>query len=144
MRPHGLGGDVVVALTSNRPERHAPGAVFMTDGGELHVESVRPLGRRWLVRFAGVDSLDEAEALRGVVLRAPAIEDPDALWVHELVGAEVVGSGDGRRLGTVASVVANPASDLLEIDDGTLIPVRCVVDHGPGRIVVDVPAGLLE
>jgi len=120
------------------------GAVFVTDRGELRVEKVRPLGRRWLVAFAGVDSLEAAESLRDVVLRAHPLDDPSALWVHELVGADVVRAGDGRRLGTVAAVVANPASDLLELDDGGLVPLRLVVDHGPGRVVVDVPEGLLE
>jgi hypothetical protein len=47
-------------------------------------------------------------------------------------------------LGTVTAVVANPVSDLLELDGGGLVPLRCVVDHGPGRIVVDIPAGLLD
>ena len=46
--------------------------------------------------------------------------------------------GDGHR------VEANPASDLLVMDDGNLVPLRFVVDRAPGRIVVDVPAGLFE
>jgi 16S rRNA processing protein RimM len=42
------------------------------------------------------------------------------------------------------SVVANPASDLLELDDGALVPLRFVTEHVPGRITVDAPAGLLD
>lgn len=144
VKPHGLRGETVVDLVSNRAERAEAGVTFVTDTGALRVTRIRPFQGRWLVTFAGVDTLAAAEALRGTVLRAPALEDPDALWVHELVGAEVVRSGDGAALGTVRAVVANPASDLLELGDGTLVPVRFVVRTAPGRVEVDVPEGLLE
>ncbi|HXQ75555.1 MAG TPA: hypothetical protein VN791_03595 [Acidimicrobiales bacterium] len=144
MRPHGLKGEVVLDLVSNRAERSMPGSVFMTDGGELRIESSRPFRHRWLVTFAGVRGIDAAEALRGRVLRAPPLDDPSALWVHELVGSTVVDRADGSTLGTVVAVVANPVSDLLELDIGTLVPLRCVVEHRRGRIEVDVPPGLLD
>jgi len=144
VKPHGLGGEVVVDFISNRPERVVAGSVYATDAGELRVEAARPYQRRFLVTFAGVTDLPAAEALRGRVLRAAPLDDPSALWVHELVGADVVDASDGRRLGTVAAVVANPASDLLELDDGGLVPLRCVVSHRPGRVTVEVPAGLLD
>ena len=143
-RPHGLHGDVVVHFMTNRTERTEAGAVFVTDRGDMTIEHVRRHGDRWIVGFAGISSLEEAEARRGLVLRATAIEDPDALWVHELLGAEVVDASDGRRLGTVAAVVENPASDLLEMDSGGLIPLHFVVEHRPGRVTVDVPPGLLD
>jgi 16S rRNA processing protein RimM len=144
VRPHGLKGEVVLDLVSNRAERSMPGSVFMTDGGELCIESSRPFRHRWLVTFAGIRGIDAAEALRGRVLRAPPLDDPSALWVHELVGSTVVDNADGDSLGTVVAVVANPVSDLLELDGGALVPLRCVVHHGQGRIVVDVPPGLLD
>ena len=70
-----------------------------------------------------------------------AIEDPEALFVHDLVGSEVV-EPDGTRRGTVVAVQANPASDLLVVDGLHLVPVRFVVEASPGRIVVDVPEGI--
>ncbi|MDA8349499.1 MAG: hypothetical protein M0038_11975, partial [Pseudomonadota bacterium] len=47
------------------------------------------------------------------------------LWVHELVGSTVVDE-DGVELGVVTGLLANPASDLLELADGSLrtLPVR--------------------
>jgi len=144
VRPHGIRGDVVVELVSNRPERMAPGARFHTDGGPLEVETARPFRTRWLVHFAGVEDRPSAERWRGVVLRAPALADDEALWVHELVGATVVRASDGTPLGRVAAVVSNPASDLLELEDGHLVPVRFVVGRAKGRLVVDAPAGLLD
>ena len=143
-KPHGVRGDVVVELITNRLERVAPGSVLTAhDGRHLVVRESRPHQHRWIVRFEGVDGREAAEALSGVVLSAPAVRDPDALWVHDLVGAEVV-EVDGTARGAITAVVANPASDLLELTDGTLVPVRFVVSSAAGRVVVDVPVGLFD
>jgi 16S rRNA processing protein RimM len=99
------------------------------------------------VSFEGVDDRNEAERLRDAVLTGDPLEhDDDAgdeLWVHEVVGSELVDPA-GRALGRVAAVEANPASDLLVLDDGRLVPMVFVVEAGAGRVVVDVPAGLLD
>ena len=142
-KPHGLHGEVVVALVSNRPERVEVGSAFVTDGGELRIEAARPFGDNWLMTFAGVDTRERAEGIRGTVLRARPLEDEDAWWVHELIGSEVFDT-DGARLGTVRAVVANPASDLLELDGGALVPLRFVVERSSGRVVLEVPPGLLD
>ncbi len=143
VRPHGLRGDTVVDLVSNRPERTRVGATFVTDDGTLEVSEVRPFGDRWLVHFSGVDDRRSAEALRGRVLRAAPIADAEALWVHDLVGARAVRAGDGSFVGRVVSVVSNPASDLLELESGALVPVRFVVAWRPGELELDLPDGLL-
>jgi 16S rRNA processing protein RimM len=142
-KPHGLTGEVVVTLVSNRPERVVVGSTFLTDDGELRIEASRPFTDKWLMTFAGVDSRERAEGLRGTVLRGRPLEDTEAWWVHELIGAEVLDL-EGARLGIVAGVLANPASDLLELDGGALVPLRFVVERGAGRVVVDAPAGLLD
>jgi 16S rRNA processing protein RimM len=144
IRPHGLRGEVVVDLVSNRPERSEPGACFATESGELCIERSRPFGQRWIVTFAEVNGRQGAEALVGTRLLAAPIDDADALWVHELVGSEVVDAGTQQHLGTVTSVLSNPASDLLELDGGALVPARFILEHGPGHVVVDIPAGLIE
>ena len=135
---------MTVTLVSNRPERLALGSELQTDAGTLRVVAVRPHNKRHLVTFAGVDDRIQAEALRGLVLRAEPLVDPDEMWVHELIGARVVDQS-GTDRGPVASVVANPAGDLLELVDGTLVPLRFVVESVPAeRIEVDVPDGLFE
>lgn len=144
VKPHGLRGEVIVELFTNRTERLATGMVLATpDGGTLTVERSSPHQGRWIVSFAGVAGHDAAEALRGTVLQAEPIDDPDELWVHELIGAEVVGV-DGRAYGRVDAVEANPAGDLLVLEDGGLVPLRFVVDRQPGRLVIDPPEGLLD
>jgi len=142
-RPHGLRGQVVVSLVTNRTERLASGAVLGAGDGELRVLEARPFGDRWLVTFDGVESKEAAERLRNTVLSALPIEDPEAWWVHDLIGSQLVDTS-GNELGTVKAVVASPASDLLELADGTLIPLRFALERSPGRIVVDLPAGLLD
>ncbi len=146
VKPHGVRGEVVVDLVSNRPERRlAAGSVLTWQGGELEVVGARPHQGRWLVTFAGVDDRNAAERLRGATLSAPAIDDEDdVLWVHELVGAEVVDTA-GRNHGRVEAVEANPASDLLVLEGERLVPLVFVVERRPdGKVVVDPPAGLLE
>ena len=143
VKPHGLRGEVVVELTTNRDERLAAGTVLSTDRGELLVQRSSPFQHRWIVQFDGVASREDADALRGVVLRAEPLEDPDAVWVHELIGAQVFDTAGGL-LGVVDAVQANPASDLLVLEDGGLIPLTFLVSHEAGRVVVDPPAGLLD
>jgi 16S rRNA processing protein RimM len=151
-KPHGIRGEVVVVLTTDRTERVAPGAVLQTKAGALTVEASRPHQGHWLVAFAGVPTRNDAEALRGTVLLAERMDDPDELWVHELIGARVV-DVHGAELGTVESVEDNPAADLLVLDGGGLIPVTFVESFAPGVqggprsqgiLTVDIPEGLLD
>jgi len=142
-RAHGIRGEVIVELVTDRLERVAPGSVLHTPSGTLTVAQSTPHHGRWIVAFEGVTTRDGAEALRDTALRAEPVDDPDALWVHELIGSELVDADDVSR-GRVVSVIANPASDLLELDDGSLVPVRFVTSHAPGLVRVDVPPGLFE
>ena len=41
-------------------------------------------------------------------------------------------------------MIANPASDLLELDSGALVPVTFVVAQTPERVTIDPPEGLFE
>ena len=145
VKPHGVRGEVVVDLVSNRPEqRLAQGSVLESDRGRLEVVGSRPHQHRWIVAFAGVADRNQAESLRGAVLSAPAIDDDDALWVHELVGAQVVDTG-GQSFGAVEAVEANPASDLLVLAGGHLVPLVFVVERRVGgTVVIDPPPGLFD
>ena len=145
MKPHGLRGDVIVKLSTTRVERVAPRTVLTTpEGRPLEVVRSSAHQGRWIVHFAGVDGIEAAEALRDTPLSAPPLEDPDALWIHDLIGSVVL-DPSGVQLGTVVSVQANPASDLLVLDGGGLVPLRFVTDTVPGeRVTVDVPDGLLD
>lgn len=143
-RPHGLSGTVTVHLSTDRTERLDPGSVLHTEGGVLRVVRSQHNGSRWLVDFAGVGDREAAEGLRGQVLLAEPIDEPGTLWVHQLIGCDVRDSAGVLR-GRVQEVQANPASDLLMLDTGHLVPLRFVTD-GPsgGELRVDVPEGLWD
>lgn len=154
VRPHGLRGEVVVELITDRDERMAPGAGLQAEirnePRTLVVQSARrqrPGGQRrrarWIVHFEGCEGREAAESLRGVPLRAEPLDEPDELWAHELVGVDVR-LADGTPVGACVGVVANPAADLLELDTGALVPVVFVVDHQPGHVIIDPPTGLLD
>lgn len=141
--PHGIRGEVVVVLVTNRTERLAPGSRLCVGSSTLLVEGSRPHRGAWLVRFAGVSSRDQAEELRGATLLAEPISDADALWVHELVGCRVLRL-DGTVLGRVAALEANPASDLLVLESGALVPLCFVRQREPGVVWVEAPVGLVD
>lgn len=143
-RSHGLRGEVLVDLSSDRPERRVVGATFETDRVPLVVAEARPHQKRWLMRFEGVTDRPGADELRGTVLWAEPIEDEATLWVHELIGCEVVDQ-HGATHGTVVAVLDNPAADIMELDSGALVPVNFVVsDPVEGRVSVEVPEGLFD
>jgi 16S rRNA processing protein RimM len=143
-KPHGLRGEVVVHLFSDLPERLEPGSVLETDRGDLEVISSKPHQGQFIVKFAGTDDRNGAEALRSVVLRAEPIDVEGVLWVHELIGCTVT-STRGEEFGTVRAVEQNPASDLLVTTTQHLVPLAFIVEHEPNvAIVVDVPEGFLD
>lgn len=144
-KAHGVKGEVTVALTTNRFERLEVGAELRTEAGRsLVVSGARPHQQRFIVAFEGVATREQADQLRGEELYATPLVDPDELWVHELIGAEVF-ELDGTRRGVVESVLDNPASDLLVLDSGALVPARFVTGVDPGiRVEIDAPLGLFE
>jgi len=148
-RAHGLRGEVAVRFISNRPERSAPGAVLYAGDRALVVDAARPHQDRMLVHFRDVDDRSAAEALQGVELTGEPLGDDDAvlgeneLWVHEVVGADVLDRA-GTVVGRVVAVEANPAHDLLVLDGGALVPMVFVVEQRDGVVVIDPPDGLFD
>ncbi len=143
-KSHGLRGDVLIKFTTDRlAERTAVGSRLGIGDHDYTVSRAQPYQQQWLVHLEGVDSRDAADRLRGKLIVADPLDDADAMFVHELIGQRVVDQ-HGIDHGKVTSVVANPASDLLELVDGRLIPMVFVQTAVDGIISVEVPAGLLD
>ncbi len=143
-RPHGVRGDIYIDLITDREERLAVGARLQAGGRWLTVATARRAGTRWLVHFEDVPDRTAAEKLVNLPLLAEPLPDTgDGLYVHDLIGAEVVDTS-GTVLGTCTSVLANPAHDILELDNGGLVPVVFVVEATQGRVLVDPPEGLFD
>jgi 16S rRNA processing protein RimM len=142
-RPHGLRGDVYVDLSTDRTERLEPGSRLWCRCEWLTVTEAARHPQRWLVRFDGITDRTAAERFTNTRLYAEPIDDPDAIWVHHLVGAEVV-ELDGTERGRCTAVIDNPAADLLELESGALVPMSFVVAFDGGVVTIDPPEGLFE
>ncbi len=143
-RAHGIRGAVYVTLTTDVDERLDPGTQLWAKDRWLTVVTARHQREaRWIVEFDGVVDRTSAERLTGTALLAEPVDDPDALWVHDLVGAQVV-EVDGTPRGECVAVIANPANDLLELDSGALVPVTFVTEVAGGMITIDPPEGLFD
>jgi 16S rRNA processing protein RimM len=169
LRPHGIRGEVSVAVRTDEPERrYASGSVLHVDSDvqrppgawrvppKLVVHAARPNQGRMIVAFEGIDDRNLAEELRGVLLwvdsaDVPPPDDPDEFNDHQLVGL-AARTSEGENLGEVVRVDHAPASDLLVVrrPDGrtALVPfVKAIVtdvDIAGGHLVVAPPEGLLE
>jgi 16S rRNA processing protein RimM len=141
---HGLKGQVLVDLWSDRVERLAAGETLFSERGPLVVTASAAHQARFIVSFEDVTTREGAERLRGVVLSAPRIDDDSVIWIDQLFGAEVVDAA-GTTHGVVVDVEANPASDLMVLDSGALVPLTFVVSLDANqRVVIDPPEGLFE
>jgi 16S rRNA processing protein RimM len=144
VRAHGLKGQVLVDLWSDRVERLAVGETLQSERGPLVVTASAAHQARFIVSLEGVTTREAAERLRGLVLSAPRIEDDSVIWIDQLFGADVFDAA-GTLRGVVVDVEANPASDLIVLDSGALVPLTFVVSVDPNRrVVIDPPEGLFE
>ena len=142
-RPHGIKGDTYVDLMTDREDRLAVGSRLWAKGAWRTIVASKRLPQRWLVHFEGFDDRTEVEALTNQPLFAPPVEDAEALWVHDLVGARVVEAA-GIDRGVCVGVLANPAHDILELDSGALVPVVFITAMGGGVVTIDPPDGLFD
>ena len=146
-KPHGVRGDLFLSLVSDAPERHQVGAQFtiVEPAGYriLTIATSRPQADRWVVHFEGVDDRNIAEKLTNKFLYAVALENNEALWVHELIGSTVVDEV-GTTWGTCTGVLHNPAHDILEVDNSLLVPMPFVVSCTDGITTINPPDGLRE
>ncbi len=146
-RAHGIRGDVFLVLSTDRVERAAVGSELWARDRWMTVLQSSHAGGKFRVHLEGIDDRNAAEALAGTRVFAEPLDDPDALWVHDLIGATVA-EVNGIERGRCVAVVANPASDLLELDSGALVPVTFVTAihvSGGGQVVtIDPPDGLFD
>ena len=164
MRTRGRRGELSAVSFSSHPERFAQlqrVALIGAEGypGEIRtyeIEEIWEHGARLIFKFKGVDSISEAEKLRGAEVCVPAAErfplPPDEYYQSDLVGCEVLERGTGRRVGRVADFLEAGGSGLLQVEgeggEEILIPFTreiCVrVDVERKQIEIDPPEGLLE
>ncbi len=161
-RPHGLRGEVTVEVRTDDPDqRFVVGSSLDTvppERGPLTVAAARWHSGRLLVRFAGYEDRDAADALRDTMLAIDSdqltpLTDPEEYNDHDLIGMHVV-TVAGEPVGTVADVLHH-GQDMLVVDGAGpragaeilvpfVAPIVPDVDMAAGRLVIDPPPGLLD
>ena len=120
----GLKGAVKVLLLTDFPERFEAGSLLYLDGEAREVLEVFWHKGQARVRFDGVSTPEEADALKWRFLTVPQRERPeleeDEYMASDLVGLSVVERG--KVLGTVDAIEHSPAHDLLSFG-GVLVPL---------------------
>lgn len=164
VKAHGIGGEVVVEIRTDDPAaRFAPGNTLRAKNlrsgseGSYVVADAREHGGRLLVRLAGVDDRDAADALRGSVFVVdsadlPPIDEPDTYYDHQLEGLAVRTTA-GQAVGVVAEVLHTAAGELLAVrrdpgNDEVLVPfvsaIVTSVSLDDRLVEIDPPDGLLD
>jgi 16S rRNA processing protein RimM len=159
VRPHGhKGGVVVESATDFGAERFRAGSELSWDrGGEItriRVKAGREFQGRWVVMFEGIETMNDAETLRGLELRVAEADlhplDAGTHYVHDLEGCEVTTLA-GERIGRVERVQFGSSAPLLVVGapgGEVLVPLIDAIcrriDPASKRIIVELPEGLIE
>lgn len=132
-RAHGLDGSFKV----NQPQRDFTlGQLVTVADTERRIERVAGTARHPLIRLEGIADREAATALGGRALKVAAQEPPmeqGEFRIEELVGCRVEG------LGAVQRVIPGSSCDVLELDNGVLIPL--ITDAVTG---IDIPERRIE
>ncbi len=159
VKSRGLRGELVAEVLTDFPERFdelETVIALLPDGTrrELKIERFWFQKGRIILKFAGFDSIETAETLRGAEVCIPESEavelEEDEFFDWELAGCEVE-TVEGLKLGRVKDLMRTGGTENLVVagaEKEYLIPFAasvCVeVDVVNKLIKVDAPEGLLE
>jgi 16S rRNA processing protein RimM len=156
-RARGVKGDIFVTPATDFPDRFLNlREIYLEDSGAWQrrkIEASRLVSGRPVLKFAGVDSSEEAARLTNRGLAVPPdqlVELPEGVhYVFDLVGCTVYDTETDRRLGEVTDVQRYPANDvyMIKTEDGREVMLPAVaryvkeIDTKNKRIVIET-AGL--
>lgn len=168
-KAQGLKGEVTVQVFTDEPyERFEPGNMLCTADGEHEfvIERARTFKNRWILLFEESQNRNDAEALNGLELYAPAEDSQElaaenAWYIKDLVGLQARLCEENQlgmpacTIGKVVDVL-DGAQSLLKIrlnnpvdDDNKTALVPFVealvpeVDVDEGYLTIDPPGGLI-
>lgn len=148
----GVSGEVRLKSFCSEPTDIASyGPLRTEDGREFSITLTRPVSGGLGARLKGINTKEQADALRGTSLfvprnRLPSLPD-DEFYHADLIGLAAYDTG-GALIGKVTAVYNHGAGDILEISptshkSALLLPFTMAivpnVDLAAGRIVVDLP-----
>lgn len=158
---HGINGEAKVGYSKNQQDFFLSlDSVFLKKGSdysELEITSIRPNKNILIVKFKGIDSINDIIPYKGELLFVAEelireTLDEDEFLIDEMVGLEVFDNSDGKKLGFVIGVSNNGANDLISVKTNSkkicLIPfvkaIVPVVDIKEKKIMINNLEGLLE
>lgn len=159
VKSRGLRGELVANVLTDFPERFEDlrSVIALLPDGErrdLKIENFWFQKGRIVFKLAGIDSIEQAETLRGAEICVPESEavelETDEFFDWQLENCEVE-TVEGLKLGRVRELMRTGGTEILVVegaDKDYLIPFAetiCVeVDVENKLIKVDAPEGLLE
>ncbi|MBL8176271.1 MAG: 16S rRNA processing protein RimM [Bryobacterales bacterium] len=154
VRPRGIRGEVVAEAANWTAGQllSFPRLVVFPGERAIALEHAFPHQDRMVLKFAGIDSVEQAEGLREGRLCIPREDRPPApegeVYYNDLIGCRVFDYKTGRELGTVADYLEYGGPVLLQTMAGTrellipFVPAICrETDLEGKRIVADLPEG---
>ena len=156
---HGIRGEVKVFPTTDDPKRFKKLKQVILDNGkekrDLEVESVKFFKQFVILKFKGIDNINDIEKYKSKDLLIPRDQagelEPDEYFITDLIGLEVR-TEDGEILGTMKDVLETGANDVyvVQMKDGKelLLPAigDCIlnVDLEQGVMTVHILDGLMD
>ena len=118
---HSLKGEVkVISSTDFEEERFKKGSKLLITRGnqlirEVVVQSYRNHKNFLLVKFEGIDSVEEAEKLKNLQIKIDSDEvgelEENEFYFHEIIGCQVFDEND-RNLGEIIDILTPGANDV--------------------------------
>jgi 16S rRNA processing protein RimM len=164
VRPQGRHGEILADILTDFPERFTDRKRLFLVRSETSEADVREIAleRHWLhkgrvvLKFAGIDSINDADPMRELLVAVPANEraplPEDTVYISDLLGCEIVDvSGPApASIGEVRDFDRDAGLLSVETPSGgeALIPFAKAylvrMDLAGKRIEMRLPAGLLE
>ena len=138
---HGIRGEVKVFPTTDDPKRFKKLKQVILDTGkekrDLEVESVKFFKQFVILKFKGIDNINEVERYKRcslLVTRDHAVPlQEDEYFIADMIGMQVV-TEDGAVFGTLKDVIETGANDVYIIESSehgeVLVPAikECILD----------------
>ena len=138
---HGVRGEEKVYPTTDEPERFLELDHVLLDTGkefrDLEIKNVRFFKNLVILKFKGIDNINDIEKYKGHDLWIPREEgqelDEDEYYIADLLGLRVI-LDDGTEFGTLKNVMETGANDVYIIDTNAhgevLVPAirECIQD----------------
>ena len=108
---HGVRGEVKVMPWLDSPEDLCDFDRCRIDGKEFEIEQCRVQKTCNLVKFAGIDTMEAAQAMRGKTIELYREDiDDEVIFAAELIGMEVF--CDGELIGKIKEVLDYPGNSV--------------------------------